>query len=104
MPITTSVMRDDGGEQPAHCLLVAYRSEKDALDALAMLSAVPLAAPAPGVPVGYVLVPLEPTDRMTAIGQNLRYQSARSISASYREMLAAAPQKFVRGLLSKTQS
>jgi hypothetical protein len=48
-----------------------------------------------------VLVPLEPTDRMIAIGQNLRYQSAWSISAIYREMLAAAPQPVVRGPLEQ---
>ena len=36
--ITASVMRDDGGEHPAFCLMVAYRAEKDAMAALAMLT------------------------------------------------------------------
>jgi len=39
--ITASVMRDDGGEAPAFCLMAAYRSEKDAMDAFAMLAAAP---------------------------------------------------------------
>ncbi len=37
--ITASVMRDDGGEAPAFCLMAAYRSEKDAMDAFAMIAA-----------------------------------------------------------------
>ena len=36
--IMASVMRDDGGEHPAFCLMVAYRAEKDAKAALAMLT------------------------------------------------------------------
>ena len=36
--ITASVMRDDGGEHPAFCLMVAYRTEKAAMAALAMLT------------------------------------------------------------------
>ncbi|UCV00250.1 hypothetical protein [Acidovorax radicis] len=36
--ITAAVMRDDGGDAPAFCLMVAYRSEKDALDALKLLN------------------------------------------------------------------
>ena len=36
--IMASVMRDDGGEHPAFCLMVAYRAEKDAMAALAMLT------------------------------------------------------------------
>lgn len=39
--ITASIMRDDGGEQSAFCLMVAYRSEKDARAALAMIAAPP---------------------------------------------------------------
>jgi hypothetical protein len=42
--ITASVIRDDGGEQPAFCLMAAYRSEKDAMDALAMIAAAPTPA------------------------------------------------------------
>ena len=47
--IMASVMRDDGGEHPAFCLMVAYRAEKDAKAALAMLTDEPAqqAAPAP---------------------------------------------------------
>ena len=37
--ITASVMRDDGGEAPAFCLMAAYRSEKDAMDAFALIAA-----------------------------------------------------------------
>lgn len=37
-------------------------------------------------------VPVDPSHRMTAIGQRHRYDSAWSIGAIYREMLAAAPQ------------
>ena len=51
--ITASVMRDDGGEQTAFCLMAAYRSEKDAMDALAMLAAAPTpAAQADSQPTG----------------------------------------------------
>lgn len=39
--ITASIMHDDGGEHPAFCLMVAYRTEKDAKAALAMLADVP---------------------------------------------------------------
>ena len=39
--ITASVMRDDGGEAPAFCLMAAYRSEKDAMDAFALIAAAP---------------------------------------------------------------
>lgn len=40
---------------------------------------------------GWVLVPREATDRMTFLGQSVRYDSAWSIGAIYRHMLAAAP-------------
>ena len=40
---------------------------------------------------GWKLVPLEPTNKMTAVGQEHRYQSVWSIGAIYREMLAASP-------------
>ena len=39
--ITASVMRDGGGEAPAFCLMAAYRSEKDAMDAFAPIAAAP---------------------------------------------------------------
>ena len=39
--ITASIMRDDGGEAPAFCLMAAYRSEKDAMDAFALIAAAP---------------------------------------------------------------
>lgn len=42
--ITASVMRDDGGEHPAFCLMVAYRTEKAAMAALAMLTGAPAQA------------------------------------------------------------
>ena len=47
---------------------------------------------APVVPEGYVLVLKEPTNKMTAIGQGLRYASVNSIGEIYRQMLAASPQ------------
>lgn len=37
--ITASIMRDDGGERPVFCLMVAYLSEADAIAALGLLSA-----------------------------------------------------------------
>ena len=37
--IIASIMRDDGGEAPAFCLMAAYRSEKDAMDAFALIAA-----------------------------------------------------------------
>ncbi|MGF6633543.1 Lar family restriction alleviation protein [Paraburkholderia sp. MM6662-R1] len=43
-----------------------------------------------GVPDGWKLVPAEPTDQMTFVGQSHRYDSAWSIGAIYRKMLAAA--------------
>ena len=46
-PITASVMRDDGGEQPAFCLMAAFRTEQEATAALAAISTAP-AAPAVG--------------------------------------------------------
>ena len=39
--ITAAIVRDDGGEAPAFCLMAAYRSEKDAMDAFAMIAAAP---------------------------------------------------------------
>lgn len=39
--IAASIMRDDGGEYPAFCLMAAYRAEKDATGALAMLTGAP---------------------------------------------------------------
>ena len=48
------------------------------------------ASPA-SVPEGWKLVPVEPTDQMTFIGQQHRYDARWSIGAIYREMLAAAP-------------
>ncbi|WP_395026558.1 hypothetical protein [Comamonas odontotermitis] len=37
--ITASLMRDDGGERPTYCVMVAYPSEADARAALSLLSA-----------------------------------------------------------------
>jgi hypothetical protein len=42
-------------------------------------------------PDGWRLTPEQPTNKMTAIGQDLRYKSVNSIGAIYRAMLAAAP-------------
>jgi hypothetical protein len=42
------------------------------------------------VPDGYALVPIEPTDGMTFIGQSMRYESLNSIGAIYKAMIAAA--------------
>ena len=44
------------------------------------------------VPEGWKLVPVEPTDAMTFVGQKHRHDTVWSIGAIYREMLAAAPQ------------
>jgi hypothetical protein len=41
--------------------------------------------------MAWKLVPIEPTDAMTYIGQTLRYDSANSIGDIYRKMLSAAP-------------
>jgi len=43
------------------------------------------------VPEEWQLVPKQRTDKMTAIGQDLRYVSVNSIGEIYRQMLAAAP-------------
>lgn len=43
------------------------------------------------VPAGFKLVPLQPTNKMTAIGQDLRYKSVNSIGEIYRQMIGAAP-------------
>jgi hypothetical protein len=45
--ITASIMRDDGGDHPAFCLMVAYRSQADAEAALELLAAAPTTQPAP---------------------------------------------------------
>jgi hypothetical protein len=45
----------------------------------------------PAAVEGWKLVPVEPTDAMTYIGQTLRYDSANSIGDIYRNMLSAAP-------------
>jgi hypothetical protein len=42
---------------------------------------------------GYALVPVEPTDGMTFIGQSMRYESLNSIGAIYKAMIAAAQDK-----------
>ena len=51
--IMASVMRDDGGEHPAFCLMVAYRAEKDAMAALAMLTDEPAQQAAPDMTDAY---------------------------------------------------
>ena len=43
------------------------------------------------VPDGYVVVPVDPTNSMTSVGQSLRYDPVNSIGSIYRAMLAAAP-------------
>lgn len=43
------------------------------------------------VPSGWKLVPVEPTDRMTWVGQSLRPDTEISIGSIYAAMLAAAP-------------
>jgi hypothetical protein len=43
------------------------------------------------VPQGWKLVPIEPSNKMTAVGQEHRYESVWSIGAIYREMIAHAP-------------
>jgi hypothetical protein len=45
--ITASIMRDDGGDHPAFCLMVAYRSQADAESALELLAAAPTTQPSP---------------------------------------------------------
>lgn len=51
--IMASVMRDDGGVLPAFCLMVAYRAEKDAMTALAMLTDEPAQQAAPDMTDAY---------------------------------------------------
>lgn len=53
--ITASVMRDDGGEKPAFCLMVSYRSEKDAMDALTLLATPTPQADSQPAPIDMVL-------------------------------------------------
>jgi hypothetical protein len=45
------------------------------------------------IPEGYALVPVEPTDGMTFIGQSMRYESLNSIGAIYKAMIAAAQEQ-----------
>ena len=45
--IIASVVRDDGGEAPVFCLMAAYRSEKDAMDAFTLIAAAPAQPAAP---------------------------------------------------------
>jgi hypothetical protein len=45
------------------------------------------------IPEGYALVPIEPTDGMTFIGQSMRYESLNSIGSIYKAMIAAAQDK-----------
>jgi len=63
----------------------AWRKFIDYIDAWAGSRAVDAA------PDGWRLAPEQPTNKMTAIGQDLRYKSVNSIGAIYRAMLAAAP-------------
>jgi hypothetical protein len=51
-----------------------------------------ISAGVPNAKTGWKLVPMEPTDTMTYVGQQHRYEAAWSIGAIYREMLLAAPQ------------
>lgn len=37
MAITSSLIRDDGGDKPAYCVMAAYREESDAVAALSLL-------------------------------------------------------------------
>ncbi|CAB3687984.1 hypothetical protein LMG24238_02963 [Paraburkholderia sediminicola] len=50
-----------------------------------------LSSSKPAVPEGWKLVPMEPTNAMTFVGQKHRYEPVWSIGAIYREMLAASP-------------
>lgn len=51
-----------------------------------------IASTASAVPPGYRPVPIEPTDKMTFVGQSTRYESVVSIGSLYAAMIAAAPQ------------
>lgn len=62
-----------------------------AQDWLRYLFALEDRAAKPAVPDGCAIVPKEPTDKMTFVGQSMRYVSANSIGAIYRSMLSAAP-------------
>jgi hypothetical protein len=42
---------------------------------------------------GYALVPVDPTDGMTFIGQSMRYESLNSIGAIYKAMIEAAKEQ-----------
>lgn len=57
-----------------------------------------LSASKPAAPEGWKLVPVEPTDAMTHVGQKHRYEPVWSIGAIYREMLAASPSGLTDGL------
>jgi hypothetical protein len=57
-------------------------------------------AQAAAAPEGWKLVPIDPTNRMTFIGQGMRYESANSIGAIYAAMLLAAPEAGAGGDVS----
>ncbi|MFM0736784.1 hypothetical protein PQQ51_06020 [Paraburkholderia xenovorans] len=50
-----------------------------------------LSSSKPAVPEGWKLVPLEPANAMTYVGEKHRYEPVWSIGAIYGEMLAASP-------------
>lgn len=68
--ITASVMRDDGGERPAFCLMAAYRSEKDAMDALATLAAAPTPAAQADSP---------PSPEVDLIARGMRWEECEAL-------------------------
>lgn len=49
------------------------------------------AEPVAEVPAGWQLVPVEPTDTMTIVGQHTRYPAANSITEIWKAMLKVAP-------------
>lgn len=87
--IMASVMRDDGGEHPAFCLMVAYRAEKDAMTALAMLTDEPAQQAAPA-PASHPVVMPEPHYGKGRYLGFARYNDAYSV-AQVQAMLSSAP-------------
>ena len=63
----------------------------DAAQVLRVGMALYTAPPAPSVPDGWKLVPVEPTPEMMRSGMNVPFNKAARHNAVYRAMLAAAP-------------
>lgn len=90
MPITWSIMVDDGGETPAYCLMAAFRSEAAARAALASMGAAPQAV-APAAPLGWMSD--QGAESLRKFGQaSIIAGPARSQLSEYHIPIYAAPQ------------